>query len=145
MICTEKIAASVVLLVFSLSSSATLTNSDWVYYADSGKSGFEIYFSKSSVKKNGEFVEVKVVKNFAEPQEFKAEKPYFKFLSSVETQSIDCSKRIYRNARTEKWTELWGKGNLKKAYDYDASKPNAWSNPIKDTQIEGALMAKICI
>jgi len=142
---TQKIIVCVILLSFSLASSAILPNSDWVYYAESSKSGFEIYFSKSSVKKDGDFVTVTIVKNFAEPQEFKAEKPYFKFLSSVETQSIDCPKRIYRNARTEKWTELWGKGSLKKAYDYDANKPNAWSNQIKDTQIEGALMAKVCI
>ena len=111
---------------------------------DRSKSGFEIYYSKSSVKQEGAFTKVKIVKNFSESQEFTAEKPYFRFLSSVETQLIDCEKKAYRGIRTEKWTELWGKGKLGRAYDYEGSKKNGWSNPIKDTQIEGALMDKVC-
>ncbi|MBU3588523.1 surface-adhesin E family protein [Polynucleobacter sp. 80A-SIGWE] len=119
-------------------------NSDWVYYAESSKSGFEIYYSKSSVKHEGIFTTVKIVKNFSELQEFTAEKPYFRFLSSVETQLINCENKSYRGIRTEKWTEHWGKGKLGRAYDFEDNKKYAWSNPIKDTQIEGALMAKVC-
>ena len=138
-------ASLILLLVASpLLAFAVPANSDWIYYAESSKSGFEIYYSKSSVKQEGAFTKVKIVKNFSEPQEFTAEKPYFKFLSRVETQLIDCEKKSYRGTRTEKWTELWGKGKLGRVYDYEGSKKNGWSNSIKDTQIEGALMTKVC-
>lgn len=130
---------------FHISATAALPRSDWVYYAESDKSGFEIYYSSSSIKKDGVFRTVKIVKNFSEPKEFTAEKPRFKFLSSVETQVVNCEKWIYRNIRSEKWTEHWGAGTLGRAYDYNDKKQNDWSGPIKKTQIEGALMEKICL
>ena len=130
---------------YQIIATAALPRSDWVYYAESDKSGFEIYYSSSSIKKDGVFRTVKIVKNFSEPQEFTAEKPHFKFLSSVETQVVNCEKWIYRNIRSEKWTEHWGAGTLGRAYDYNDKKQNDWSGPIKKTQIEGALMEKICL
>ena len=129
---------------FYIVATAALPRSDWIYYAESDKSGFEIYYSFSSLKKDGVLRTVKIVKNFSEPQKFTAEKPYFVFLSSVETQVVNCEKWIYRNIRSEKWTERWGDGTLGRAYDYSDKKQNDWSEPIKKTQIEGALMEKIC-
>jgi len=136
--------AAIFSLLCPLTIFAVPADSDWVYYAESSKSGFEIYYSKSSIKNEGALTIVKILKNFKNPQEFTAEKPYFKFLSSVETQVINCDKKIYRGSRTEKWTEQWGNGTLGKIYDYSQKKVNDWSEPVKDTQIEGALMAKVC-
>ena len=129
---------------FHIIANAALPRSDWIYYAESDKSGFEIYYSLSSLKKDGALRTVKIVKNYSEPQKFTAETPYFVFLSSVETQLINCEKRTYRNTRSEKWTEHWGGGVLGRAYDYSDKGPNDWSGPIKKTQIEGALMEKVC-
>ena len=139
-----KLSLFLILSAISFFTYAEEPKSDWTNYAESSKSGFKIYYSKSSVKKDGEFCTVKILKNFTEPQEFTAEKPHFKFLSSVETQIINCEKNSYRGTRTEKWTELWGKGKLGKAYDYVGARQQDWSEPIKTTQIEGVLMEKVC-
>lgn len=53
---------------------AALPRSDWTYYAESDESGFEIYYSVSSLKKDGALRTVKIVKNYSEPQKFTAEK-----------------------------------------------------------------------
>ena len=135
---------SLSLLIYSTLALAELPSNDWVQYASSKKSSFNIYYSPSSIKSESGYKKVTILKNFTEPQEFTAEKPYFKFLSSVETQLIDCEKKSYRGIRTEKWTELWGKGKLGRAYDYIGMRQQAWSEPIKNTQIQGALMDKVC-
>ena len=140
----KTLTLSLSLLIYSALALAELPSTDWVQYASSTKSSFDIYYSPSSIKSESGYKKVTILKNFNEPQQFTAEKPYFKFLSSVEAQLIDCQKKSYRGTRTEKWTELWGKGKLGRAYDYEGSKKNGWSNPIKDTQIEGALMDKVC-
>ena len=136
--------AAIFSLLCPLAIFAVPADSDWVYYAKSSKSGFEIYYSKSSIKNEGTLTTVKILKNFKNPQEFTAEQPYFKFLSSVETQVINCDKKIYRGSRTEKWTEQWGMGALGKAYDYSQKKKNDWSEPVKSAQIEGSLIDKVC-
>ena len=132
------------LLILCLGTFPLIANAEWIQYAKSTKSSFEIYYSSASIKTDGWYKTVTILKNFNEPQEFTAEKPFFKFLSSVETQSIDCEKKVYRGTRTEKWSELWGKGKLGKSYDYVGAKKQAWSEPIKITQIEGVLMEKVC-
>jgi len=133
------------LIAGNLTANSAQNNSDWIYVAESRKSNFEFYYSSLSLKKKGDQVSVKILKNFRYPQEFQAEKPHFIFLSSVETQVIDCGSKKYRNTRSEKWSDKWGLGTLGRAYDYLGKKENAWSGVIQDSQIEGALMAKLCV
>lgn len=133
------------LLAGTLTANSAQNNSDWIYVAESSKSKFEFFYSALSVKRDGRFINVKILKNFEGEQEFTAEKPFFKFLSSVETQIINCDNKTYRNTRSEKWSDKWGLGALGRAYDYLGKKENAWSGVIQDSQIEGALMAKVCV
>lgn len=139
-----KIILISILSALPVAVSAAPIRSDWVYYAESSKSNFEAYYAPSSIKREGDLIVVKIVKNFEEPVEFTAEEPYFKFLSSVETQEVNCEKRIYRNIRSEKWSERWGIGTLGIAYDYVGSKQTKWSEPIKSNQVQGGLLAKVC-
>jgi hypothetical protein len=133
-----------ILLFHPLSAKALAPRSDWIYYGESSKSNFEAYYSQSGFKRDGFLVKVKIVKNYEEPVEFTAEEPYFKYQSSVESQVINCEPKVYRNIRSEKWTEPWGKGLLGKAHYYDLElKPN-WSESISIKQVEGGLMEKVC-
>jgi len=133
------------LLPGNLTANSAQNNSDWIYVAESRKSNFEFYYTSSSLKKEGNQILVKSLKNFRDPQEFQAEKPHFIFLSSVETQVIDCGSKKYRNTRSEKWSDKWGLRTLGRAYDYLGKKKNAWRGIIQDSQIEGTLMTKVCV
>ena len=59
-----KLSLFLILSAISFFTYAEEPKSDWTNYAESSKSGFKIYYSKSSVKKDGEFCTVKILKNF---------------------------------------------------------------------------------
>ena len=139
-----KIALIFIFSALTVAVSAAPLRSDWIYYGESSKSNFEAYYAPSSIKREGALIIIKIVKNFEEPVEFTAEEPHFKFLSSVETQEVNCEKRIYRNIRSEKWSERWGMGTLGIAYDYVGNKQTKWSELIRTNQVQGGLLAKVC-
>jgi hypothetical protein len=129
----------ILLLIATISTSANAET--WIKYEQSTKSGFTAYYSADSIKAEGNFRSVLVLKNYELPKTFDAEKPYFEYRSTVSTQLINCSKNSYKNNKIQIWTELNGKGVLRKDYDYN--KKENWDN-VKKGSIQEALHDKVC-
>lgn len=123
-----------------------IVNAEWVRYAQSKKFGFVAFYDASSIKQEGDYKVVTLIKNFVKPQQFYAEKPYFKYLSKIEVQYINCDKNVYRSKRIEHWTETWAKGKMLRAYDFTAKKyENEWGEPIKSTSVQSGIMEAVCV
>ena len=123
-------------LCFSLQASA-----QWVKYEQSTKGGFVAFYDPTSVKPDGDFRSVLILKNHNEPLVFKAEEPHFKYSSTIETQLINCASNSYKNNRIQIWSQRNGGGELKKDYSY-RNKDN-WDK-VKPGSIQEALHQKIC-
>ncbi len=124
-------------ICFSFQASA-----QWVKYEQSLKGGFVAFYDPTSVKSEGAFRSVLILKNHNEPLVFNAEKPHFKYSSTIATQLINCASNSYKNNRIQIWSQLNGGGELKKDYSY-RDKDN-WGN-LKPGSIQETLHQKICL
>jgi hypothetical protein len=117
-------------------------SAQWVKYEQSTKGGFVAFYDPTSVKPEGDFRSALILKNYNQPLLFNAEKPDFKYSSTIETQLINCAGNSYKNNRIQMWSQLNGGGKLKKDYSY-RDKDN-WGY-VKPGSIQEALHQKICL
>lgn len=114
----------------------------WVKYEQSTTSGFVAFYNPLSIKAEGDLRSVQIMKNYHEPKLFDAERPHFKYSSTISTQLINCNDNSYKNLRIQIWSLRAGKGEQKKNYDY--SNKDNW-DIVKQGSIQEALHQKICL
>jgi hypothetical protein len=126
----------IAVIFFPLQASA-----QWVKYEQSVTGGFIAFYDPTSVKPEGDFRSVLILKNFNAPLIFNAEEPHFRYSSTIATQLINCANNSYKNNRIQIWSLQNGAGDLKKNYNY--SDKNNWEK-VKTGSIQESLTQKIC-
>ena len=113
---------------------------DWVFIGNQGDG--DSYYSKSSVDRDGDFVNVRTVINIKTGKNFTKESDGFK--SYVGYFAIDCKRWLYVLTHSFRYEETFGQGKLVLGFDEKKSIAEEDIKPIDKTHLLHKLAVAVC-